>query len=90
MTPTGQPEPLPVWRAPGKKIRQVVVGDSRRRARKPLRKAQEEAGVPAGRWMGRGLPVLGLVPGEEVTEAQVRSLFGECRHPHADRIEADQ
>ncbi|MFJ9472522.1 MobF family relaxase [Streptomyces caniferus] len=71
-------------------LRQVVVGDGRRPPRKPLRKAQEEAGVPAGRWMGRGLAVLGLAPGEEVTEGQLRSLFGEGRHPHADRIEADQ
>ncbi|MFJ7416345.1 DUF6207 family protein [Streptomyces sp. NPDC098077] len=30
---------------------------------------------------GRGLAVLGLAPGEEVAEAQLRNLFGErCRH----------
>ncbi|MFF7648183.1 MobF family relaxase [Streptomyces canus] len=72
-------------------LRQVVVGDGRRPPRAPLRKAQEEAGVPAGRWMGRGLVALGLVAGEEVTERQLRNLFGEGgRHPHADRIEADR
>ncbi|MEU7436125.1 relaxase domain-containing protein [Streptomyces sioyaensis] len=71
-------------------MHQVVVGDGRRSARKPLRKAQEEAGVPAGRWMGRGLPALGLAAGDEVTEAQLRSLFGEGRHPHADRIKAER
>ncbi|MFI9080936.1 MobF family relaxase [Streptomyces sioyaensis] len=71
-------------------LHQVVVGDGRRPARKPLRKAQEEAGVPAGRWMGRGLPALGLAAGDEVTEAQLRSLFGEGRHPHADRIEVER
>ena len=71
-------------------LRQTVVGDGRRRARMPLREAQEQAGVPAGRWMGRGLAVLGLTPGQEVTEAQLRNLFGERgRHPYADRIEAD-
>ncbi|WP_406483263.1 MobF family relaxase [Streptomyces platensis] len=69
---------------------QVVVGDSRRPARKPLRTAQEEAGVPAGRWMGRGLPALGLAAGAEVTEAPLRALFGEGRHPHADRMEAER
>ncbi|GGZ25312.1 hypothetical protein GCM10010300_80960 [Streptomyces olivaceoviridis] len=47
--------------------RETVVGDGRRPARTPLREAQEQAGVPAGRWMGRGLAVLGLTPGEEVT-----------------------
>ncbi|MCX5589594.1 MobF family relaxase [Streptomyces erythrochromogenes] len=71
-------------------MRETVVGDGRRPARTPLREAQEQAGVPAGRWMGRGLAVLGLAPGEEVTEAQLRNLFGERgRHPDADRIEAD-
>ncbi|MCX4970978.1 relaxase domain-containing protein [Streptomyces sp. NBC_00654] len=72
-------------------LRQTVVGDGRRPARTPLRAAQEQAGVPVGRWMGRGLAALGLTPGEEVTEAQLRNLFGERgRHPDADRIEADR
>ncbi|MFF1496634.1 MobF family relaxase [Streptomyces sp. NPDC058304] len=71
-------------------LRQTVVGDGRRLARTPLREAQEQAGVPVGRWMGRGLAALGLAPGEEVTESQLRNLFGERgRHPYADRIEAD-
>ncbi|MGW1438652.1 MobF family relaxase [Streptomyces griseus] len=72
-------------------LRETVVGDGRRPARTPLRAAQEQAGVPAGRWMGRGLAALGLTAGEEVTEAQLRNLFGERgRHPYADRIEADR
>ncbi|MEU3743242.1 MobF family relaxase [Streptomyces sp. NPDC032198] len=72
-------------------LRQVVVGDGRRPARTPLREAQEEAGVPAGRWIGRGLAVLGLSAGVEVTEAQLQNLFGERgRHPYADRIEAEE
>ncbi|MFE1199728.1 MobF family relaxase [Streptomyces olivaceoviridis] len=69
-------------------LRETVVGDGRRPACTPLREAQEQAGVPAGRWMGRGLTVLGLTPGEEVTEAQLRNLE-RGRHPYADRIEAD-
>ncbi len=72
-------------------LRQTVVGDSPRPPRTPLRAAQEQVGVAAGRWMGRGLAALGLGPGEEVTEAQVRNLFGERgRHPYADRIEAER
>ncbi|WP_256919263.1 MobF family relaxase [Streptomyces hilarionis] len=72
-------------------LRETVVGDGRRPARTPLREAQEQAGVPAGRWMGRGLAVLGLTPGEEVTERQLRNLFGERgRHPYADQIESDR
>jgi len=69
----------------------AVVGDGRRPAGVPLRVAQEQAGVPVGRWTGRGLAVFGLVAGEEVTEAQLRNLFGEWgRHPDADRIEAER
>ncbi len=71
-------------------LRHTVVGDGHRPARTPLREAQEQAGVPAGRWMGRGLATLGLTPGEEVTESQLRNLFGEGRHPYADRIEASR
>ncbi|MFE7766473.1 relaxase domain-containing protein [Streptomyces sp. NPDC057438] len=72
-------------------LREMVVGDGRRPARTPLCEAQEQAGVPVGRWMGRGLAMLGLAPGQEVTEAQLRNLFGERgRHPYADRIEADR
>jgi conjugative relaxase-like TrwC/TraI family protein len=71
-------------------LRQVLVGDARRPGRKSLEKAQQDAGVPPGRWMGRALPVLCLALGQEVTEAQLRSLFGEGRHPDADRLVAEQ
>ncbi|MFJ5999846.1 relaxase domain-containing protein [Streptomyces sp. NPDC092370] len=72
-------------------LRQTVVGDGRRPSSTPLREAQEQAGVPVGRWMGRSLAVLGLSAGEEVTESQLRTLYGERgRHPYADRIEADR
>ncbi|MER6601644.1 MobF family relaxase [Streptomyces parvus] len=72
-------------------LRETVVGDGRRPARIPLRDAQEQAGIPVGRWEGRGLAALGLAPGEEVTEAQLRNLFGERgRHPYADWIEAER
>ncbi|GAA2454872.1 hypothetical protein GCM10010405_43480 [Streptomyces macrosporus] len=38
--------------------------------------------------MRRGLAVLGLAAGQEVTEAQLRNLFGEGdRHPHTDRLQ---
>ncbi|MER7810372.1 MobF family relaxase [Streptomyces sp900116325] len=66
----------------------VMVGDGHRPAGKPLRAAQDEAGVPPGFWTGRGLAVLGLTAGDEVTERQAELLLGEGRHPDADRIEA--
>ncbi|WP_326827146.1 MobF family relaxase [Streptomyces sp. NBC_01751] len=70
-------------------FRGVMVGDVLRPASKPVKLAQEEAGIPPGVWLGRGLPALGLVPGAMVTERQAELLFGEGRHPEADRIERD-
>ncbi|WTH73703.1 MobF family relaxase (plasmid) [Streptomyces sp. NBC_01238] len=67
----------------------VMVGDGYRPAGKPLRAAQDEAGVPAGFWTGRGLAAVGLVAGDVVTERQAELLLGEGRHPDADRIERE-
>ncbi|MFF1847128.1 MobF family relaxase [Streptomyces sp. NPDC058217] len=67
-----------------------MVGDGHRPAGKPLRAAQDEAGVPPGFWTGRGLAALGLTAGDEVTERQAELLLGEGRHPDADRIEAER
>ncbi|MFD5065414.1 MobF family relaxase [Streptomyces sp. NPDC058394] len=67
----------------------VMVGDGHRPAGKPLRTAQDEAGVPPGFWTGRGLAALDLTAGDVVTERQAELLLGEGRHPDADRIEAE-
>ncbi|MFF7987026.1 MobF family relaxase [Streptomyces sp. NPDC007901] len=66
-----------------------MVGDGHRPAGKPLRDAQDEAGVPPGFWTGRGLAALGLAAGDVVTERQAELLLGEGRHPDADRIERE-
>ncbi|MEU2437340.1 hypothetical protein ABZ595_14210 [Streptomyces rubradiris] len=56
-------------------LRQVVVGDGRRTARTLRAQVQEEAGVLAGRWWGRGLAILGLAAGDVVHPgAAARSL----------------
>jgi conjugative relaxase-like TrwC/TraI family protein len=34
-----------------------------------------------GRWTGRGLPALGLAPGEQVEERELEALFGRALHP---------
>ena len=47
-----------------------------------------ESGTPPGQWMGRGAAALGIEG--EVTEAQMRALFGEGMHPDADRLIAEQ
>lgn len=46
-------------------------------------------GNPAGRWIGAGLDDLGLTAGDLVTEAQMRALFGQGRHPNAEQLIAD-
>ncbi|MDW6066397.1 relaxase domain-containing protein [Streptomyces sp. FXJ1.4098] len=55
-----------------------------------LKGVQDEAGLPPGVWMGRGLPALGLTAGEAVTQRQMELLFGEGRHPDADRMERER
>ncbi|WP_146772056.1 MobF family relaxase [Lentzea atacamensis] len=44
-------------------------------------------GYPQGQWFGRGAAALGV--SGEVTAAQMNALFGEGRHPDADRIQAE-
>lgn len=66
----------------------VLVGDGDRRGR-PLRAAQDEAGVPPGVWKGRGLAAVGLTAGAVVTGRQAELLLGEGRHPDADRVERE-
>lgn len=43
-------------------------------------------GYPSGEWFGAGAALLGV--SGEVSAAQMNALFGEGRHPDADRIEA--
>lgn len=42
-------------------------------------------GNPPGLWIGAGAPLLGLA-GQEVTEEQMRSLFGHGQHPQAEAM----
>lgn len=71
-------------------MRGVAFGDGRRPVGQSLKDAQEEAGLPPGVWMGRSLAALGLTAGAVVTERQMELLFGEVRHPDADRIQRKQ
>ncbi len=47
------------------------------------------AGLPPGVWRGRGLAALELTVGQTVTERQMELVFGEGRHPDADRMERE-
>ncbi len=67
--------------------RQVAVHDATDRGHEGLADYYAEKGESPGRWFGAGLGDLGLAVGSEVTEAHMRNLFGEGRHPDAERLE---
>ncbi|MFF7365405.1 MobF family relaxase [Streptomyces sp. NPDC008125] len=70
-------------------VRGVAFGDGRRPVGQSLKDAQKLAGLPPGRWWGRGLAGLGLTEDGEVSERQMKLVFGQLRHPDADRIERE-
>ena len=67
--------------------RQVAVHDATDRGHSGLGEYYSEKGESPGRWWGTGLAALDIEPGAEVTEQQMRNLFGEGRHPDAERLE---
>jgi len=68
--------------------RQVAAHDATNRGYSDLGAYYSEKGETPGVWMGRGLSAVPDFPiGDFVTEAQMRALFGEGRHPNADEIE---
>jgi DNA primase catalytic core len=67
--------------------RQVAVHDATDRGHTGLGDYYSEKGESPGRWWGAGTAALGLETGSEVTETQMRNLFGEGRHPDAQRLE---
>lgn len=60
-------------------LRTVAAGDGDRSLNTPLTRYYSAEGTPPGRWMGAGLTALGggqLMPGDEVSEAQLQLLIG--------------
>ncbi|WP_245567538.1 MobF family relaxase [Nocardia vinacea] len=68
-------------------LRNVAANDVSARGRSSLADYYSAHGEAPGRWHGTGLAALGLRPGDEVTEEQMKSLFGLGRHPNAEAIE---
>src|SRR3954469_9080533 len=68
--------------------RQVAAHDRTERGHAGLAEYYDEKGESPGRSVGAGLAALGLSPGGRVTEEQMRSLFGEGRHPNSIALEA--
>ncbi len=68
--------------------RQVAASDATNRGYSDLGAYYSEKGEAPGVWMGTGLSsVPDFLRGEHVTEAQMKALFGEGRHPNAEVIE---
>ncbi len=69
--------------------RQVAAQDSTERGLSGLAEYYSEKGEAPGVWLGRGTAGLaGFDVSQPVGERQMVALFGEGRHPDADRIEA--
>jgi conjugative relaxase-like TrwC/TraI family protein len=67
--------------------RQVAQGDAPAAGTRDATAYYTAQGNPRGVWTGRGAPLLGLA-GQEVTEEQMRALFGLGSHPDAEEITA--
>ncbi|MGW4355533.1 MobF family relaxase, partial [Nocardia sp. NPDC004582] len=62
--------------------RQVATADRERPRSQGLTDYYNEHGTPPGVWAGRGAEIMGV--SGEVSEAQMRALYGEGLHPNAD------
>ncbi|MFC8044526.1 MobF family relaxase [Nocardia sp. NPDC057353] len=67
-------------------LRNTAANDTTARGRSSLSEYYAEHGEAPGTWSGSGLAALGLTEGAEITEDQMRNLFGTGIHPDADRI----
>jgi len=65
--------------------RQVAGGDVPREPGQDAAGYYTATGNPPGMWIGRGAPLLGLA-GQQVSEEQMRALFGHGQHPNADAM----
>ena len=65
--------------------RQVAGGDVPREAGQDAAGYYTAQGNPPGTWTGRGAPLLGLA-GQQVTEEQMRALFGHGEHPDGEAM----
>ncbi|WP_062995190.1 MobF family relaxase [Nocardia mikamii] len=67
--------------------RQVAAADATDLGNSSLANYYSTRGEAPGTWHGTGLAALGISAGKQVTEDQMRSLFGLGRHPNATAIE---
>ena len=67
-------------------LRNIAAYDTTARGRSSLADYYSVHGESPGRWHGTGLTALGITDGAEVTEQQMKNLFGLGIHPNADQI----
>ncbi|WP_063010639.1 MobF family relaxase [Nocardia nova] len=67
--------------------RQVAAADATDLGTSSLADYYSTRGEAPGTWRGTALTALDISPGEQVTEDQMRCLFGDGRHPNATAIE---
>ncbi|WP_369133791.1 relaxase domain-containing protein [Modestobacter sp. I12A-02662] len=66
--------------------RQVAAFDATERGHAGLGDYYSQRGESPGRWTGNGIGGLsGVLAGHPIAEEQMKSLFGEGRHPDAER-----
>jgi hypothetical protein len=65
--------------------RHVANGDATPDGKKDATAYYTAQGNAPGRWTGRGVHLIGL-DGQQVTEDQMRALFGQGEHPNSDAI----
>ncbi|MFE7717835.1 MobF family relaxase [Nocardia rhizosphaerihabitans] len=67
-------------------MRKTAANDRDARGRASLADYYNEHGEAPGTWHGTGLSALGIIEGSEVTEDQMRNLFGAGMHPNAEQV----
>ncbi|MFC9659608.1 MobF family relaxase [Nocardia sp. NPDC127606] len=67
-------------------LRNTAANDTTARGRASLSDYYNEHGEAPGTWHGSGLSALEITPGAEVTEDQMKFLFGAGMHPNADQV----
>ncbi|WP_433527737.1 MobF family relaxase (plasmid) [Nocardia pseudovaccinii] len=67
-------------------LRSIATNDIDDRGGQDLSGYYSERGESPGRWVGSGLANVGITAGEQVSEAQMRALYGRGMHPNADAM----
>lgn len=62
-------------------LESAAAGDGAQIGTRDLTAYYTETQAPAGRWLGRGLEGVGLMPGQQVTKWAAKSIYEQFTHP---------